>query len=479
MSTSTEPQPRHEAVWLSLILALGTAIRLWGLASWDWEGDELYTLRDAATLRLHSAAGGGPGIAARPVYYVLQHLLLQVLPADHFWLRLPAFGFGVAGIAVTWWVGRRMFGGYAGLVAALLVALSPWHLYASQFARYWSLVYLLATATFGALAIAIDTDRRAAYLRVAALFIVGTLTHPTFAFPMVGAVLGLHLVTADGSLSAVKPTRTELVWLWLPVGVAGTIGFLVLKLIGQEAALQNASARGFLVSLRLVPAMVQWMSVAIAGAGLAACVWLFLAGTPANRRWASMTALGGTGALVLLFAASFRSAVYSDYGIAVLPLIYIAIGAAVARVGALSGAAAGPTVVAAGSLALGLASAPETISHLADGSRFDYRPAFEVVRHLGPDRSVTSGVDDIQRKDAPDLHYVPLGKMLMAGADSSFWLITSTRRYGLREGGPRLEAWIDAHCREVLAQERGRIDYRRYRVDLHWCGPAPLPTEPR
>ena len=71
---------------------------------------------------------------------MMQHLLLKVIPPTALTLRLPAFLFGVLGVWATWRLARRAFGTTAGLVAAALVALSPWHLYASQFARYWTLV---------------------------------------------------------------------------------------------------------------------------------------------------------------------------------------------------------------------------------------------------------------------------------------------------------------------------------------------------
>jgi predicted membrane-bound mannosyltransferase len=116
------------------VLGLATLLRLHGLATWPLEQDELYTIRDAV-------AFGQQINWLRPFYFFLQQLLLQLLPPTPLFLRMPPFLFGVLGVWLTWVLGRKVFGTTAGLVAAFMVAISPWHLYASQFARYWTLVY--------------------------------------------------------------------------------------------------------------------------------------------------------------------------------------------------------------------------------------------------------------------------------------------------------------------------------------------------
>lgn len=76
------------------------ALRWYGLSSWAFEQDELYTLRDALSLRFN----------VRPAYYFVVHLLLEVFPPSDLVLRGPAFVFGVLGIEATWVPGREVFG---------------------------------------------------------------------------------------------------------------------------------------------------------------------------------------------------------------------------------------------------------------------------------------------------------------------------------------------------------------------------------
>src|SRR6185312_1527604 len=77
--------------------------------------------------------------------YLLNHYVVHpFIPLDEFGLRfLPAL-FGALGIPVVYAVGRRLVGERAALFAAALLAVSPLHVYYSQFARYWSLVFLLS-----------------------------------------------------------------------------------------------------------------------------------------------------------------------------------------------------------------------------------------------------------------------------------------------------------------------------------------------
>lgn len=467
-------QGGDDRIWLLLILLAGTLLRIWGLAGLIWEEDELYTLRDSADLGAEAAAGGAPGIAARPLYYLFQHLLLGIFPPTKVFLRLPPLVFGVAGIWATWHLGRTAFGRRAGLVAAALVAVSPWHLYASQFARYWSLVYLLAALAFGGLIAAIESDQRGRYIVAAVTIVLGMATHPTFLFPLAGAVVALHLVDSHGRFGLIRPTGAAVRWLWLPTLAATAIGFVALKLLARPESLQNWSTRGIAASFRLVPAMVQWAGVPIVIGAMASVLYLGWQEPVKGRRWALMTALGAGGAFALLVAASFRTGVYADYGIASLPLVLVAVAGLVDRVAARL-ADAGPRFALAAGLALAGSTAPEAVSYLSDGSRFDYRPAFDLIRRLGPDRPVLGHIEAIAAAEASDLDYRSMRRDDALRQTPAYWLITSIRRFGLREGRPRLQAWIDANCRRVAFFERPRFDYRLYRVELHWCGDEPLP----
>src|SRR5215475_11486576 len=85
--------------------------------------------------------------------------------------------------------------------------------------------------------------------------------------------------------------------------------------------------------------------------------------------------------LALLLAASFRTRVYADYGIGMLPLIFAA------AIGAVLWASADHASTARGVVVLGLimaGSAPSIVSYFSDGLSFDYRPAYARIRAEQP-----------------------------------------------------------------------------------------------
>lgn len=486
---AADGEDRWSTAWaLGLVLFLALGLRLWGLWAFPLEQDELYTIVEATRLFDNPLE---PGIEARPLYYLLQHALFRVLPDTAPALRLLPLLFGVAGVWATWRLGREAAGRVAGLSAAFLVAVSPWHLYASGMARYWSLVYLLAALAYAGLLRAYRTDRGRDYAAAVVPLALGALTHPSFLFPLPGVALALSLVRDDGGWGWRWPTRRAFLWLWVPFVAVLAAGFVALRLTGNSGSLQNWSGRGALATLRLVPAMVQWTTPVVfaAGAvGAVASMWHGRGRTrygaaaggsgPSRRRWGTSAALGGGVTVAALVAASAGTDVYADYGMAALPLAVVSAGVLVQagaermRSGGRAFAVAAVVVLAAGVL-------PSTISHLSDGTRFDYRPAFREIMREGASTPVLTSPIAVQRRYAPELDGRPLVREparldSLLRAERRFWVVAPVRRYGI-VGDPagELEEWLSAHCRLRRVDEGLRLDYRRYRVELHRCGASP------
>ncbi len=79
-----------------------------------------------------------------PGYYVLLRAWTLVAGRGEFALRYPSVIFGVLGIALVYRVGRRGLGSSVGALAALILALQPFHFYYSQDARPYSLMVVEA-----------------------------------------------------------------------------------------------------------------------------------------------------------------------------------------------------------------------------------------------------------------------------------------------------------------------------------------------
>jgi hypothetical protein len=470
-----------ERVAVAAILLFAVALRVHGLSTFPLEQDELYTV-DEGTFLLHSELL--PGIAARPLYYLLVHPMLMGLPQTPVLLRLLPFLFGVGGVVAVWWLARRTLGRTAGLVAATFVAISPWHLYASGMARYWSLVFLFAALSYALIPRAIDRDDRRAYGLAFVVLLLGSLTHPSFLFPMSGAILGAHLVQADGRLGLRWPTAVAWRWLWGPYAVAMGAAAVVVRGLTHSSGLTNWNGRGAAADLRLIPAVVEWATPVMFAAALAGVALLFGDRSPGRRRWAAMAGLGITASLVALMVSSTRTNTYADYAMAALPLVLVTAAALPQLIGERTGISDGVQALVPASswlLVAGVTGAmiagvlPATVSHLVDGTRFDYRPAYRRITAAAPKELVVTGPIGPPEYYGPGLRLADIsadtaGLAAKVRQEHALWVVASEKRYGLvGDDGGALQAWLLARCHLELVTERPRLDDRLYRVDLFHC----------
>lgn len=145
---ASEPLISYAA--LAFILAVAAYLRFRGL------GDDSLWRDEAASWKQATAGGLADVIAATAGdnYPPLHNLVLWVSIAalgDGEWaLRLPSAICGILNVAAIYWVGTLVAGRVAGLLSALLLALSGFHIWFSQEARMYSLLALAATLFAGA-----------------------------------------------------------------------------------------------------------------------------------------------------------------------------------------------------------------------------------------------------------------------------------------------------------------------------------------
>jgi hypothetical protein len=453
-------------------MVVAILLRVYEVFRFPFEQDELYTI-DEATNLFHTRLL--PGIQARPFFFLLEHPFLALTDPTAPYLRLLPLIFGVAGVWVTWRLARDLAGPVAGFFALVLVTISPWHLYASGFARYYSLLFLLAGLVYWLLPGACDTDRPRRYVAVLIPLFLGTWTHPSFVFPIIGVALAISIFRSDGGRGGFQwPSRNAWTWLWGPFLALSAITAVAMELLHHSTNVANGGDRGLLATLRLVPAMVDWMTVLVAIASVAGVVLLVRSGGR-YRQFGWMAVFGCVFTLIALFGLSFRTAIYADYGIAALPLVLVAAAFPVGWLAehlpvnlAASGANAFASILVVGIL-------PSTVSHLSDGTRFDYRPALKQIEATDAGIEVLAWPIAIQRAYAPALQSreLPTSAARLDSALTQYhdlWAVVSVKRYGIvgdDTGGMAL--WLRKNCRQKGEYQRPRLDYRIYRVDLWRC----------
>ena len=143
-----QSRPKAHIIFLYIALLLGAFLRLYRLGFQSIWGDE------ALTLQVYTVGSSFSQLLSNiwergfhpPLYFLIAHYW-YLLGTSEFMLRFPSAVFGVAAIPVTYLVARRLFGNTAGGISALVIAVSPFHIWYSQEARMYSLQVLLILAS--------------------------------------------------------------------------------------------------------------------------------------------------------------------------------------------------------------------------------------------------------------------------------------------------------------------------------------------
>jgi Dolichyl-phosphate-mannose-protein mannosyltransferase len=255
----------------SVAMVLGTVLRVIQLGAVGFNSDEAVYAGQSASL-----AGNPAYVNNFPV--VRAHPLLFQLLASPFYRsgvhdvpgRYLSALFGVATIALVFQLGRLLYGRRAGALAALLLAVMPYHVIITRQVLLDGPMTFFATAAMVCLAQLAKTGRSAWLVAAASCLGLASLTKETAAILIVSTFVFLSLVPR----------------FWRPVRyvVAATLAVLILVLMypvvtamsgagrsGQSYLLWQLSRRpnnDFLFYFTVVPASVGVLLIATATVGL-------------------------------------------------------------------------------------------------------------------------------------------------------------------------------------------------------------------
>lgn len=123
---------------LILIIILGAVLRFHDLSNKNlWTDESLsayYSEKPISTV----LASSGP---TPPLYYSLLHYWIELFGISEFSLRFLSVFLGIAAIPLLYLITSKLFNKKTAIIASFLFALSPIHLYYSQEARTYSLLF--------------------------------------------------------------------------------------------------------------------------------------------------------------------------------------------------------------------------------------------------------------------------------------------------------------------------------------------------
>jgi len=140
---------------LGLILVLGTALRFYRLDHASLWGDEINVAVVSLGSIRQALEGARSHESAPPLDYLVVRFLARCAGTSEFSLRFGAVAWGILSIALSFQLGRRLAGAWVGIGSALLLAVSPFHIWYSREAKFYAalvffsllsnLVFLLAS----------------------------------------------------------------------------------------------------------------------------------------------------------------------------------------------------------------------------------------------------------------------------------------------------------------------------------------------
>jgi mannosyltransferase len=141
---------------------LTAGLRFFRLGEWSFWGDEV------AWMNFSQIIFDYP-VLRWPVSPLLIHQALKFLGTSEFSARVVPALLGVITVPVLYFLVKNIFGSLAALISALLLAISPWHLYWSQNARFYTSLLFFFTLALFVFYFAVE-ENRPFYLLISLIF---------------------------------------------------------------------------------------------------------------------------------------------------------------------------------------------------------------------------------------------------------------------------------------------------------------------
>jgi uncharacterized membrane protein len=146
---SAKPIFRHPLIILLFILTLALALRIYHLGDSSlWHDEALTAAKTCIPFSQIREAISLTGEENPPGYFFLIDGWSMIFGKSEFSLRFPSLIFSLLSVFLVYLIGKNLFSERIGLIAAFLVAISPYSINYAQEARLYSLLWLMGAISF-------------------------------------------------------------------------------------------------------------------------------------------------------------------------------------------------------------------------------------------------------------------------------------------------------------------------------------------
>jgi hypothetical protein len=420
-------------ILLIAIMLLAAILRLYKIDEWGFWIDEIYTIDRAV---------GDLGSILVPLSTRLISIPLSSLGIDEFSARLVPGILGILTIPIFFFPVRKLTDGTTALLVALLLALSPWHIYWSQNARFYSALMLFYGLAGLCLFIWLESENP--WYLVFSMVLIGLamLERGTtlFIFPVfILYVIALYILPVE------RPAGLR----WRNLALF----FLPMLILGLLVVYSTGDLFSFFTKIfghRHNPVRV-FLSV-IYDVGLPLFLIAILGGIYSllQKSRLGLFLLIGTllPLLILVIIAPFTQA-FSRYVFQTLPF-WIILGAIAVKAIIDNASGYGKFLALGIALLLVADSFSQDVLYFSfqNGNREDFKGAFETIaQDKHPDDLIVSGWPEIGTYylDEPVTSSFEVKVKDVAGTDSRVWFVVDNR-----SGFPgKLQEWIETNSQLV------------------------------
>lgn len=219
-------KPWMQYVWLSIITLFAAALRFYRLGEWSFWIDEIFTIDHAVShfstteLLLKNIPPFRNWI---PLSVIVNAQVLKLGGINEWSARLTPAIIGILTIPILYFPTRKIFGPHVALISVLLLAVSPWHLFWSQNARFYTSILLFYTLALFTFHLALERNKPGYFVLFYGLLYLA-FSERLFAF-FIFPVIGVYLV-ALWVFKFEKPkglTFRNMALMALPILVGGAI----------------------------------------------------------------------------------------------------------------------------------------------------------------------------------------------------------------------------------------------------------------